>query len=90
MICGQPLAETLAISKRTGRTSSSTPVGSDCRVPPQPLLDAADLTLFVTRTNLPALSAARSWARPIADPQSIWRQAGLLLVGEGQPYGAPE
>ncbi|KRA30996.1 MULTISPECIES: hypothetical protein [unclassified Nocardioides] len=57
---------------------------------PQPLLEAADLSLLVTRATLPAISAARSWAETIRHPATGWRHPGLLLVGEGQPYRATE
>lgn len=57
---------------------------------PTPLLDAADLTLLLTRTNLPALSAARTWADVIARPSLDLQQSGILLVGEGKPYRATE
>lgn len=54
---------------------------------PVPLLAGADLTLLVARSTLPALAAARSWADSIAHDRT-WRQPGLLVVGEGQPYSA--
>lgn len=57
---------------------------------PEPLLNTADLALLVTRTSLPALAAARSWAETVRRPGSGWRQAGALLVGDGQPYRAGE
>lgn len=57
---------------------------------PLPLLERADLTLLLTRTNLPALSAARSWVESVRDPTTGWRHAGLLLIGEGDPYTARE
>jgi hypothetical protein len=57
---------------------------------PAALLDAADLSLLVTRTNLPALSAARTWADALARPALDLRQAGLLLIGAGQPYNPSE
>jgi len=57
---------------------------------PQALLDLADLTLLVTRTTLPALSAARSWAETVRQPAADWRHPGLLLIGEGQPYRGAE
>lgn len=53
---------------------------------PQQLLDSADATLLVTRANLPAISAARSWAETARAPGTAWRHPGLLLIGEGQPY----
>jgi hypothetical protein len=57
---------------------------------PEPLLDAADLALLVSRTTLPALSALRSWADALRRPALDWHQAGVVLIGEGQPYGARE
>jgi len=60
---------------------------------PLGLIRAADLGLLVTRTDLPALAAARQWA-------AGWSQAARegtgaatvagLLVGEGRPYDAAE
>ncbi|WP_310964100.1 hypothetical protein [Nocardioides terrisoli] len=57
---------------------------------PQPLLEAADLTLLMTRATLPSISAARSWAEAARQPATGWRHPGLLLVGEGQPYHATD
>lgn len=81
----QPLSETLAelesngqdVIVDAGRLGS---VGS-----PEPLLAAADLTLLLTHTNLPALSALRSWASPFEA-----HQTGVLVVGERQPYSSRE
>jgi len=56
---------------------------------PTPLIDTADLTLLVTRTNLPSLATARAWAG-VARGEGGWRSPGVLLVGEGQPYGRRE
>jgi hypothetical protein len=53
---------------------------------PQPLLDAADVTLLLTRATLPSISAARSWAEMVRQPGIGWRHPGLLLIGEGHPY----
>jgi hypothetical protein len=53
---------------------------------PDPLLESADAALLLTRTNLPAISAARSWAESVRPPATGWRHPGLLLVGEGKPY----
>jgi len=55
---------------------------------PETLISRADLALLVTRTHLPALAAARSWA-------AGWRQDGqqnaaVVTVGGGQPYSARE
>lgn len=57
---------------------------------PEPLLCAADLTLLVVRTDLPALVAARSWAESVTQPGVGWRWPGLLFVGEGMPYTSRE
>lgn len=60
---------------------------------PTALLAAADATLLVTRTSLPALAGARPWARTLrADlaPDGAGHPPGLLLVGEGNPYTARE
>ena len=57
---------------------------------PAPLLEAADLTLLVTRATLPELSAARSWAETVRQPATGWRRGGILLIAEGHPYRATE
>lgn len=56
---------------------------------PEPLLAGADLSLLLTRSTLPALAAARSWASAVHRERG-WRQAGALLVGDGDPYGPRE
>lgn len=56
---------------------------------PEPLLAGADLTLLVTRSTLPALASARAWASGVRR-DGLWRLPGVLLVGEGQPYGQRE
>lgn len=60
---------------------------------PQPLIDRADLTLLVTRTDLLSLSAARSWAQSLRERFERTGGAsalGLLLVGAGRPFTARE
>lgn len=57
---------------------------------PEPLLAGADLTLLVTRSDLPAISAARSWADAASRGRLRWQHAGLLVVGPGQPYSDRE
>jgi hypothetical protein len=57
---------------------------------PQPLLDEADLTLLLTRANLPALAAARSWSEAVKNAATGWLRAGVLMIGEGKPYRASE
>lgn len=60
---------------------------------PEPLIEAADLALLVIRTDLVALSAARSWAETLRerfDRAGAGSSLGVLLVGEGEPFGARE
>ncbi len=60
---------------------------------PEPLIEAADLALLVVRTDLVALAAARSWAETLRerfDRAGAGNSLGLLLVGEGEPFGARE
>ncbi|MDR7381227.1 hypothetical protein [Promicromonospora iranensis] len=52
---------------------------------PRLLLERADLTLLVTRTDLPALAAVRSYADLVVRTRA-WKQAGLLVIGPGRPY----
>lgn len=56
---------------------------------PEPLLANADLSVLITRTTLPALAAARSWADAVRQA-AAWRDPCVLLVGEGQPYSRKE
>lgn len=57
---------------------------------PQALLSAADLTLLVTRTDLPSLAASSTWAETVREPADGWSNGGLLLIGAGQPYKASD
>jgi len=60
---------------------------------PEPLLFAADLCLMVTRTDLVALSGARSWAQTLRggfEQRGAGPSLALLTVGEGRPYRARE
>jgi hypothetical protein len=60
---------------------------------PQGLVRASDLALLVTRTDLPALAAARQWAAEwTGATQDGTGAAGVaaLLVGAGRPYEASE
>jgi hypothetical protein len=85
-----PLADTLVELESSGQDViiDAGRLGLDAS--PEPLLDTADLALLVSRTTLPALSALRSWTDAFQRPALDWHQAGVLLVGEGQPYGARE
>lgn len=85
-----PLAAELIDLERTGQDAIV-----DCGrlghlASPEPLLAAADLALLVTRSSLRALSGLRAWADGIHRGVLDWPCAGLLVVGEGQPYGARE
>lgn len=58
---------------------------------PKPLLYGADLTLLVTRSTLPALIAARSWAETLREETTgTATQVGVVVAGEGHPYSARE
>ena len=60
---------------------------------PQGLIRAADLALLVSRTDLPALAAARQWAAEWTEAAQDGTGAGsvaALLVGAGRPYDASE
>ena len=58
---------------------------------PKPLLFGADVTLLLTRSTLPSLIAATSWAETLRDETaSTATHVGLLVVGEGHPYPARE
>jgi hypothetical protein len=60
---------------------------------PEPLVYGADLCLLVIRTDLVALSAARSWADTLRggfEQQGAGCALALLTVGQGRPYRARE
>ncbi len=60
---------------------------------PAALIAASDLALLVTRSDLPALSAARQWAAEWAQASADGvgpTSAGVVLVGERRPYSARE
>lgn len=60
---------------------------------PEPLIAAADLMLLCLRTDLVALSAARSWVETLAAQfQAVAAEPRLrlLLIGGGRPYTARE
>ena len=58
---------------------------------PTPLLYGADLTVLVTRSTLPAVMAAISWAETLRDQtEATPTRVGVVVVGEGHPYSARE
>lgn len=86
----QPLSEELADLESTGQDVIVDAGRLGLVGAPEPLLANADLTLIVTRTNLPAISAVRSWADSLQRGTHDWQQPGVLVVGEGQPYNSRE
>lgn len=85
-----PLAEALAELEPTGQDVIVDAGRLGLSGSPEPLLDAADLALLVSRTTLPALSALRSWADFFQRPSLDLHQSAVLLVGDSQPYSARE
>lgn len=86
----QPLSEELADLESTGQDVIVDAGRLGLVGAPEPLLANADLTLIVTRTTLPAISAVRSWADSVQRGTSDWQQSGVLVVGERQPYSSRE
>ncbi|MFD6177256.1 MULTISPECIES: hypothetical protein [unclassified Isoptericola] len=85
-----PLVEALADLERGGQDVIVDAGRLGLIGSPEPLLSWADLTLLVTRSTLPALAGARTWADDLRARDSSWRQPGLLVIGEGQPYRRQE
>lgn len=84
-----PLADALAGLDRHGQDVIVDAGRLGLAGSPDPLLASADLTVLLTRTSLPALAAARSWAERIRRDRE-WRSSAVVLVGEGQPYRSHE
>lgn len=82
----RPLSDELADLESTGQDVIVDAGRLGLAGSPEPLLANADLTLILTRTTLPALSAVRPWAYSVQRRTFDWRQPGVLIVGEGQPY----
>lgn len=58
---------------------------------PKELVGAADAVAVVTRTSLRSLAATRLYLPDLQDAVGLSQgQLGLVLVGEGQPYGPGE
>jgi hypothetical protein len=60
---------------------------------PMPLLRQADVVLLTTRSSMPAVSGARSWAKTLHEDFTSLGAAenlGLLVVGQGNRYSARE
>lgn len=84
-----PLAEALADLDQHGQDVIVDAGRLGLAGSPTPLIDTADLTLLLTKTNLPSLASARAWAT-LARGNEGWRAPGVLLVGDGEPYGRRE
>lgn len=89
----EPLAGALRALERTGQDVIIDAGRLGLTGSPEPLIRAAHLTLLVTRSHLPALAGAKSWSDTLRDwfeqlgaPTNL----GVLLVGQGQPYGHRE
>ena len=58
---------------------------------PRPLLMGSEVTLLLTRSTLPALIAASSWAETLREATAATpTRLGLVVVGEGHPYSGRE
>jgi len=58
---------------------------------PTPVLYGADLTVVLTRSTLPAVMAATSWAETLRDQtEATATRVGVVVVGEGHPYSGRE
>lgn len=86
----EPLADALAELETTGQDVIVDAGRLGLSGSPEHLLATADLTLLLTRSTLPALAAARSWAESARRGALEWRHPAVALVGEGQPYRAGE
>lgn len=80
-----PLAEVLAGLDATGQDVIIDAGRLGMTDSPRLLLERADMTLLVTRTDLPALAAVRSHADLVVRTRA-WKRAGLLVVGPDRPY----
>lgn len=89
-----PLSIVLANLERTGTDVIVDAGRLGMRHGPMPLLRSADAVLLVTRTTLPAVSAARARVNVLREDLIELGQGddtlAMLLVGEGQPYRARE
>ncbi|MFI8528549.1 hypothetical protein ACIGB8_29105 [Promicromonospora sukumoe] len=80
-----PLVEVLAGLDATGQDVIIDAGRLGMADSPRFLLERADMTLLVTRTDLPALAAVRSHTDLVVRTRA-WKRAGLLVVGPDRPY----
>lgn len=60
---------------------------------PQPLMDRADLVVLLSHSNLRSLAAARTYAGLLREQSRMTGSElnlGVLVVGDGKPYGSRE
>ncbi|WP_199421649.1 hypothetical protein [Actinotalea solisilvae] len=57
---------------------------------PQPLIDAADVAVLVSRPTLPAVAAARTALAELRSRRLAGAATGVLVVGRPAPYSAGE
>ena len=57
---------------------------------PQPLVSGSDLTVLLLTGDLVSLAAARWWADSLEAGDLPGHSTGIVLVGEGRPYGPRE
>ena len=89
----EPLTATLKGLEATGQDVIVDTGRLGLQGSPEPLIYAADLTLLTIRSDLVALSGARSWADTLRGgfaQSGGERRLGGLLVGEGRPYRGRE
>jgi hypothetical protein len=86
----EPLAAALAELEATGQDVIVDAGRLGLSGSPERLLATADITLLLTRSTLPSLAAARSWAESVVRGGLDWPHPGVVLIGEGQPYRAAE
>ncbi|MQW77343.1 hypothetical protein GHK92_15825 [Nocardioides sp. dk4132] len=87
----EPLAEQLRALDRNGQDVIVDAGRLGLAGWPQPLVAASDLTLLVTRSSLPALAGAHSWATMLREQFAAvggLSRLGLLLVDEDRRWPA--
>jgi hypothetical protein len=85
----QPLAVALKDLERTGQDVIVDVGRLGLQGSPMGLIAAADVALLTTRSTLPALVAASSWAETLRDVFSrvgALSSLGTMIVGPGRPY----
>src|SRR5690606_10881702 len=89
----EPLTASLAGLEQTGQDVIVDAGRLGVYGSPQTLIEQADLALLVVRSDLVALSGARSWAASLKDRftrEGAHANLAVLLVGAGEPFTARE